>query len=482
MSERAAPSKWIVLAVAGSGVYMTTLDSGMVNVALPTLTEVFGAPVTLVQWVVLGYLLCITGLLLPMGRLADITGRKRVFLSGFVLFTLASALCAFAPNLWTLIAARVLQGVGGAMMQANSLALVTQAFPTSERGRALGLNMAVVSAGLLSGPVVGGFIIDWLGWQWVFFVNVPIGILATIFGLRMLREGEIQPGQRLDVPGAALFLLLVVSLLLALNFGGQVGWTSPLALGLAALAVVVGALLWATERRAEQPMIEVALFRNQGFRAAILAAFMLFLGVSQTQLLLPFYLERVQALATSQVGLVLVVGPATVLLLAPIAGSLSDRLGSRALASIGALLTAIGLLSLAFLGVDSTVWDVLPRQMLVSGGMAFFGSPNGSALFGSLPRARYGVGGAYQSLTRNLGQSVGQAVAAALWSAVVLANSGGVLADRAPAEALVAGFRVAFLVAAGLALLGAVISLVGRPRATNAPAPAPEREPVGRAR
>lgn len=471
------PSKWIVLAVAGSGVYMATLDSGIVNVALPTLTHAFDAPVVQTQWVILGYLLCITGLLLPAGRLADIAGRKKVFLGGFVIFTLASALCGLAPSLWALVAARVVQGVGGAMMQANSLALVTQAFPGSERGQALGLNMAIVSAGLLSGPVVGGLIIEWFGWPWIFFVNVPIGIVATLFGVRQLREAPVRPGQRFDLPGAALFLLLVVGLLLTLNAGGQQSWTAPPVLVLGAATVGAGLLLWAAERRAAQPMIEVALFRNQGFRASILAAFMLFLGVSHTQLLLPFYLERVVGLTTAQVGLLLVTGPATVLVLAPIAGALSDRLGSRLLATIGALVGVAGLVSMALLRADSTVVDIVPRQMLVAIGMALFGSPNGSALFGSLPRERYGVGGAYQSLTRNLGQSIGQASAAALWTAVVMAAAGGLDVNQAPVEALMAGFGAAFAVAAVLALLGAVISLVARPRAAVVAAPAAAREP-----
>ena len=480
--QTGGPSKWMVLAVAGSGVYMATLDSGIVNVALPTLTRAFNAPVVQAQWVILGYLLCITGLLLPMGRLADIVGRKKVFLSGFVIFTLASALCGLAPSLWTLVAARVVQGVGGAMMQANSLALVTQAFPGSERGRALGLNMAIVSAGLLSGPVVGGFIIEWLGWPWVFFVNVPIGILATLFGLRQLREMAIQPGQRFDLPGAAVFLLMVVGLLLALNTGGQQGWTAPSTLALAAATVGCGLLLWGVERRAAQPMVEVALFRNRGFRAAILAAFMLFLGGAHVILLMPFYLERVVGLTTAQVGLVMVTTPATMLVLAPIAGTLSDKLGSRLLATAGALVSVAGLLSLAMLGPDSTVLDVIPRQMLAAIGMALFGSPNGSALFGSLPRERYGVGGAYQSLTRNLAQSIGQAVAAALWTAVVVANAGVLDPNDAPTDALMAGFRITFVVAGVLASFGAVISLVARPRTTPAAAPAArEREPVGKA-
>jgi multidrug resistance protein len=238
-----ATSKWIVLGVVGSGIFMVTLDSGMLNVALPTLTRDFNEPVTATQWVVLAYLLCVTALLLPIGRLADMVGRKRVFLGGFIVFTIGSALCGLAPSLWLLVAARVLQGIGGAMVQANGAGLVTQAFPASERGRALGLNGAIVSAGLLSGPVIGGLITNWFSWHWLFFVNIPIGIVATIFGFQRLREPPLQAGQRFDAAGAITFLLFVASLLLTLNRAIQSGWADPVVAGLLALTVVSGAVL-----------------------------------------------------------------------------------------------------------------------------------------------------------------------------------------------------------------------------------------------
>jgi EmrB/QacA subfamily drug resistance transporter len=475
-----ATSKWIVLAVAGSGVFMVTLDSGMVNVALPTLTRELNQPIVTTQWVVLGYQLCVTALLLPFGRLADMIGRKKVFLTGFVLFSAASTLCGLAPSLPVLIALRVLQGLGGAMVQANSAGLVTQAFPSTQRGRALGLNSAVVSAGLLSGPVLGGFIIDWLGWHWVFFVNLPIGILATLFGLRQLRETEPRPDQRFDGIGAVLFLLLVVSLLLTLNQGGRGDWASPAVLGLALATAGIGLIFALVERRVAQPILELALFRLPGFRVASLTAFLVFLGVANSQLLLPFYMQRVMGLSAAQVGLVLVTIPATILILAPLAGTLADRFSVRLLTTAGLLVASAGLFSLATLRVDSSVPEVVGRLLVLAVGTAFFQSPNSSSLFGSLPRDRYGAGGAYQSLTRNLGQSVGQTVAAALWSAVVVASAGGGSATEAPPAAQMIGFQVAFTVAAAYAAISAVISFVARPRVMAAPAPAPE--PAGRHR
>jgi EmrB/QacA subfamily drug resistance transporter len=419
---------------------------------------------------VLAYLVCITGLLLPMGRLADMVGRKRIYLTGFVTFAAGSALCGLAPSLGALIAGRLVQGVGGAMLQSNSSGLVTQAFPSSERGRALGLNAAIVSAGHLSGPVVGGLIIDWFGWQWLFFVSLPIAAVAALVGWRRLRETASRPDQRFDLAGAALFMLLVIGLLLTLNRGGQDGWVAPSTLGLMTGTIVAAALFALIERRAPQPIMDMGLFRNAGFRVAILSGFLMFVSISQSQLLMPFYLQLALGLTAAQVGLVLVTQPGMVMMLAPITGSLSDRLGSRVLASAGAAIVAGGLLSMATLSQESAVSDVVLRLLALALGMALFSSPNTSALFGSLPRERYGVAGAYQSLTRNLGQSVGQTLAATLWTAVVTASAGGLTPATAPPAALTAGFRAVWVVAASLVAVAAVVSLVARPRAERPPA------------
>jgi MFS family permease len=227
---------------------------------------------------------------------------------------------------------------------------------------------------------------------------------------------------------------------------------------------VVAVLFALVERRVAQPIIDVELFHNAGFRAAIVCGFLVFVSISQSQLLMPFYLQGVLGLTAAQVGLVLVTQPGMLMVLAPISSSLSDRLGSRVLASTGAAIAAGGLLSMATLSPDSDVPDVVVRLLVLALGMALFSSPNTSALFGSLARERYGVAGAYQSLARNLGQSVGQTVAAMLWTAVVVASAGGLSAAAAPSAALIAGFRAVWVVAATLVAVAAVVSLMARPR------------------
>jgi EmrB/QacA subfamily drug resistance transporter len=457
-----APSKWIVLAVAGAGTYMSTLSAGMVNVALPTITDEFNAPIVITQWVVLAYLVSVTGLLLPMGRLADMVGRKRIFLLGFLIFAGGAAVCGVAPALGALIVGRLIQGAGGAMLQSNSSGLVTQAFPATERGRALGLNAAIVSAGHLSGPVIGGLIIDWLGWHWLFLVSVPIALVAAAIGWRRLPAIAGQPDQKFDLAGAVLFLAFITGLLLTLNQGGQAGWLAPSVLGLAAGTSAAAVLFVLAERRAPQPILDTNLFRNAGVRVAIVSGFLVFVSMSQNQLLMPFYLQVVLGLTAAQAGLVLVTQPGMLMVLAPITGSLSDRFGSRILASLGAAIAAGGLLSLATLTAESDPIAVVGRMMVLALGMALFSSPNTSALFGSLPRDRYGVAGAYQSLTRNLGQSIGQTMAALLWTTAIVTTSGLPPADATP-DAQMAGFRAVWLIAAALVATAAVLSLVARP-------------------
>jgi EmrB/QacA subfamily drug resistance transporter len=447
---------------------MATLDSGIVNVALPVMTREFATSLVLAQWVVLGYVVCITGLLLPAGRLADTVGRKEVFLGGFVLFGLASALCGLAPSVGWLIAARVLQGVGGALVQANTGALVTQAFPPGERGRALGLQGSIVSLGLLSGPVVGGLITEHFGWRWAFYVNVPLSAVAAPLGWRLLRPSLAARGQRFDLAGAVLFLVAVAALLLGLNQGAGWGWHSPVTLAvLATCGAAAAAFAW-VEGHVAQPTVDLTLFRNRAFTAAAGSAFLSFLALSGVTLLMPFYLVYVLGLRPDQTGVLLIAIPATVAGIAPFSGALSDALGSRLIASVGLLLESAGLASLVFLPARGAAIWVAARLALIGLGVAFFQSPNSSALFGSVDRARLGVVGGFQALTRNLGQSLGQAVAGVLWTTVVMAAAAGAdaqvaQATQAPPAAMLAGFRVAFTWATGLALLATLTSLLGRP-------------------
>ncbi len=464
-SEAPPGYKWQVLLVAGTGIFMSTLSNGIVNVALPVLTREFEASLVLAQWVVLGYVLCITGLLLPAGRLADMRGRKEVFLGGFVVFAIGAALCTFAPSLPWLIAARVIQGIGGAFVQANSGALITQAFPPNERGRALGLNGSFVSAGALTGPIVGGFITAAFGWRASFLAILVVSAIATPAGWWMLRRSPVKPGQRFDLAGAALFLLATGSLMLALNGGSVAGWLAPGTLGLLALAVVAGGAFVVVERRVAQPTVDFAMFANRGFSTAVAAAFLSFMAISGNVLLMPFYFQYVLHEPPDTTGLYLIASPVTMMVMAPLGGWLSDRSGPRMITAVGLTLEVAVLASLATLAVDTHPLAVSAMLVLMGVALALFNSPNSNAMFSSVSPSHLGLVGGFQALSRNLGQSLGQTVAGVLWSVGTLAVAGEVSsATQASPEAMMAGFHLAYGVAACLAGAALVVSVVARPR------------------
>ncbi len=459
----ASTRKWASLLIVGGAIYMVTLDSGAVNVALPSIAADFAAPLASVQWVVLGYLVCITALLLPAGRLADLMGRRRVFLIGLALFATSSALCGLAPNLWSLVVARVVQGVAAALLQANIDPLVVTAFPTSERGRALGMIGTVVSIGLLSGPALGGAVTQLLGWRWVFGMTVPLGLATALAGRRLLPQTPTQPGQRPDPLGAALLIVTIVSLVLGLNRGLLAGWATASAGGLLVVAGIAGGAFLLVQHRVAHPTVQLALFRSRGVTAAVGAAWLGFLSQAHLRLLLPFLLQRLLGRPASQVGLILVAQPATVMFLSPLTGWLSDHLGSRWLASAGMALQVIGMLALTYVSAETAVWQVVATLVLLGFGTGLFNAPNSNALYKAAPRRHYGLLGGLRALTRNLGWVLGQGIAGALWTVTVVGAGSGVSAAEASTAAMTAGFRATFFLAAGLALIGLFLSAVLRP-------------------
>ena len=463
-------SKWQVLLVVGPGLFLTTLGAGIVNVALPVLAREFGASLIEVQWVALAFLLSVTGLLLPAGRLADMLGRKEVFLTGAAVFASGSVLCGLAPTLGWLVAARVVEGVGAALVQANGRALVAQAFPVVQRARAQGLFGSFVQAGALSGPIVGGLITEYAGWRWAFYVNVAVGAVVVPAGWKLLRSSPAAAGQRFDLAGAALFVAAVGSLMLALQQGAGLGWAHPSTFGLFTAAVLAGAAFLAVERRAAQPMVDLALFKNRAFSGAVVSCWLNFMASSTTVLLMPFYCTLVLGLRIDQVGLVLAAAPLMSLLLAPVGGMLADRFGARRVAALGQTIAGVGLVSLVFLPERSDAGETLQAMLRVAvslgaigAGQVLFNVPNSAALFDAAPASRMGLVGGLWALSRTLGGAIGQATAGVLWSVVVVAATGGaaVVATQAPPETMLAGFRAAFVLGAALSVGALVVWQMG---------------------
>jgi len=287
------------------------------------------------------------------GRLADMSGKKRIYNSGFIIFTIGSALCGLAPNIYALIGFRVLQGIGAAMIMALGMAIVTEAFPNRERGKALGILGAIVSIGIVAGPTLGGLIISSSSWRWIFFVNLPIGIVGSIMVYRFVPE--IKPGgkQRFDILGAAAMFVCMLSLLFALTIGQQIGFTQLIVLALLANFIVFLILFIYVELRVEQPMVDLRLFKNSQFSGSLISGFLVFIALSGTILLMPFFLENVLGYAPNQVGLLLAIVPISLGIVAPLAGSLSDRVGSRPITVAGLAILLVGFIAVSTLTAET---------------------------------------------------------------------------------------------------------------------------------
>lgn len=476
----AGPSKWAVLAIVAVGVFMATLDTSIVNISLPAIGTSFGTTVGgLTEWVVISYLVVVAATLLTVGRMADLIGRKPIWMGGLVIFTAGSMICGFAPSLLLLVVARGIQGVGGSLLMAVSPAMLTDAFPSQERGRALGYNALVVALGTSAGPVLGGVITEHFSWRWIFFINVPLGVVGLIAVLTVLterrREGPDIPRTvadlrgRFDMLGAFLLGLGLGGLTLGLSFGQEWGWTSPVLIGTLALAICALGGLGVVERRVTSPIINIALFRNRVFSSAIVSLVLSFLALFAVSFLMPFYFEDLRHFSTQESGLLLIALPLAIAVVAPFSGRLADRVGTRWLAASGLTIACIGLVFLAGLNARSSVFDIVWRLAFTGAGQALFQAPNNSALLGAAPSSQRGVAAGILSTGRVMGQSVSVALAGAVFAALggaVAANRLSTAAHLSPGatsalqQSFVVGYHSAFIVCAALAVIGVGASLV----------------------
>jgi EmrB/QacA subfamily drug resistance transporter len=438
--------KWYVMAAVAMSIFLATVDSSIVNVALPTLVRDLNTNFPTVQWVVLGYLLTQATLMLSVGRLGDMLGKKPIYTAGFVVFTVGSVLCGLAPTIHWLIGFRMLQAIGAAMTLA------------------LGISGAIVSIGIVVGPTLGGVLIDALSWHWIFFVNLPVGIVGTLLALRFVPAFKPAGRQQFDYLGAITLFISLLSLLLALTFGQQVGFGERRILLLFANWAIFLVAFLIVEWRASQPMIDLRLFRNRWFSFGLATGMMTFVAIGGTIILLPFYLENILGFGTRQVGLLMTVVPIGMGVLAPISGTLSDRFGTHSMTLFGLCAMLIGYYAMSTLGTGISIPGYFLRLLPVGVGMGMFQSPNNSAIMGSAPRERLGIASSLLSINRVLGQITGVAVLGAVWASRVAFHvgampSGG--ATTASKVAQVAGLHDTFMTNMLLIILALALSVWG---------------------
>jgi EmrB/QacA subfamily drug resistance transporter len=400
---------WLAVAAVCIGAFMGQLDASIVTVALPTLQRTFHASVGAVTWVGLSYLLVLVATVAAVGRFADMWGHKLLYVYGFGIFIVGSALCGLAPNLGTLIGFRAIQAVGAALLQANSVAIIVLAVPKSSLGKAIGIQGAAQAIGLALGPTVGGFLLAAGGWRLIFFVNMPFGLLGMIAGLILVpRSHHLQARVRFDWAGLTLFFPAVVAVFSAVSFGNSKGWTSPTILGLFVLGIALLVAFLRREGRCREPMLDLGLFRSLRFSAGIASGLLSYLVMFGVLFLVPFYLERGLQLGTGQAGVELMAMPLALGITAPVAGRLADRLGARPLTAGGMATVAGGLFLLGVLRPPTPVFLLL--LAVVGIGLGLFTPPNNAAIMGSAPQNQSGLASGVLNMTRGMGTALGLAL------------------------------------------------------------------------
>jgi EmrB/QacA subfamily drug resistance transporter len=462
--------RWWVVGTVCLGAFMGQLDASIATLLLPTLRHVFHDRLADVEWVAIAYLLALVGLVVMFGRLADMFGRKEMYTAGFAVFTVGSFACGASPNLETLIIARVGQALGAAMLQANSVAIITQAVDRKELGRAIGIQGAAQAVGLSVGPAVGGFLISTLGWQWAFYINLPVGFVGTVMGWLVLPTSARGKPERFDWLGLALFAPGTAIAMYVLSQGPVLGWSSPIIVSLILLSPVLLVLFLLRERHTRFPMVDLRLFANRLFTAGIAAGLLSYAVLFGALLLIPVFLERALRRSPETTGFTLTAVPLALALAAPVAGLLADRFGSRGLTVGGMGLAAVALALLEKVPPRSE--GVLMAVLALLGlGVGAFTPPNNAAIMGAAPPNRLGVAGGLLNMTRGLGTTFGVAATGALlsWRQRVYAGLWHPGDGPAVTFQVTGAFYDTLRFLTALAVLAGIISLVrGRPEILKA--------------
>jgi EmrB/QacA subfamily drug resistance transporter len=449
--------KWWTLGAVAFGLFMIMLDNTIVNVALPSIQRDLNIGISELEWVFNGYALTFGVLMLTGGKLADLMGRRRIFIAGLVIFTVASLFCGLAASAGMLIGARVVQGVGSALMNPATLSIITATFPPRQRGMAIGIWAGVSAMALAIGPLTGGLITQHLNWNWIFFINVPIGILAILITRIVVDESrDTSADQRLDLPGLLSSGIALFALTYGLIEANTYGWGSARILSLFALAAIGFVAFVLLERHQRAPMLDLSLFKNSTFAGA--NSVMLLVGLAMFGVFFynSLFIQNIIGWSAVQTGASFLPMTVLIILVAPLAGKYSDRVGSRWLMGLGMVLLSASLFIFSRLDETATFWSILPGLLVGGFGMAIVMTPTTAAAMGSVPVDKAGVGSAVLNSGRQVGGALGIAVMGAIVAAAVTAVPG----TPASAAQFVTGYQHALTVAALIALAGAVLSVV----------------------
>jgi len=457
-----------ILTAVFIGTFMGPLDSSVVNIALPTIREYYGSSIGTAEWVVMSYLLIISSLLLTYGRLGDMYGHKRIYTLGFLIFTVGSLLSGLSPTILLLIIFRAFQAIGAGMMMAMGPAIVTDIAPPKERGKYMGVIAVSVSIALATGPVLGGFLTEHFGWQSIFYINVPIGIVAYFWSNKVIPNSPKREGQAFDIKGAIILFLSLIAILFPLNYAEKAGWGNPYILGLLIVGILTLVYFVRLEKKLEHPMVDLTIFNNRLFSMGNVSALLSFIAQFSVILMMPFYLHDILQLSPSQQGMMFIPMPLTTLIVAPISGIISDKIDTRYLSSLGMTITAFGLWQLSNLTIDSSILQIILGMMTIGLGSGMFQTPNNSAVMGSVPKRYLGVASSLLATMRNLGMVLGIAISGAVFAGRqnYLLDSlvkNGLSGKDLTVQAFTGALHLTFIVAVGLALTAVLTSMIRGP-------------------
>ncbi|MFM2303616.1 MAG: hypothetical protein RLZZ135_1026 [Cyanobacteriota bacterium] len=441
---------------------MYTIDTSIVNIALPTLVRDLRTDFATVQWVGLSYVLMVTSLVLGVARLGDMFGKKPLYLGGLIVFTIGSLICGWAPSIEILIGARALQGMGAVMISALGAAIIVEVFPNAERGKALGIIGAIVSLGIALGPSIGGVIIGIAGWRSIFWVNLPIGILASLVVNKYVPHNIISDDRerQFDFWGSLVITIVLTCFSLGMTEGQRYGFTDSLPLGLLVTAAIglVGFIV--LESRVSQPMLDLSLFRSQIFSLSLLTGWLVFMALGGSFFLIPFFLQLVLHYPIEHIGLLMAFTPIIGGLVSPLAGNLTDRFGTRSIMLIGLIVMTIGCVAVSTLTPQMQDIDYLLRVIPLGLGWGMFQSPNNSAILSAVPPERLGIASGLLSLTRTLGQTTGLPLFATIFAMSALAGTKLKDVTLAPAGTITTGFQHTFQIAGLMTAIAAGLTIV----------------------
>lgn len=453
-------NRWIMLFTVLMFTFMATLDGSIVNVALPVMAVKLKASMADIQWVVTSFLIVIAATILIFGRLGDMIGKIKVFKFGVVVFTIGSLLCGFTDSLLVLVIARIIQAIGAAAAMATNQGIITHVFPKEERGRALGVLGTFVALGSMAGPSLGGFIISLASWKYIFLVNVPIGIAAFILTLKVFPKADNDIKWSLDIKGSSLYTIAIVALFVALLQGQSIGFNNLFIEAAFILSAISFILFIIVERKDNEPLLKLDIFKNSLFSISIICALISFIAISASNIILPFYFEYALKFKASKAGIFMMIAPIVLSMVAPLSGYLSDKIGSEILTLIGLSGTTAGLFLISNLNEKSSAIMIVMSIVVMSIGNGMFQSPNNSLVMSTVPKNRLGIAGSVNALVRNFGMVLGTALATLILYNSMSYKIGYRVLDyvNGRADVFIYGMKVVYICAAVNCLIGAAIT------------------------